>query len=74
MCADMHQCRAAATAAASQEQKPRHYNDTKARVETTTKKGPASLKGLVNFSGSGPPGFLGLPKLPKPKARPSLKN
>ena len=50
----------------SQEQMPPHYNDTKAsalcselRLLLVSKKGPATLKGLVNFSGSGPPGSLG---------------
>ena len=59
----------------SQEQMPPHYNDTKAsalcselRLLLVSKKGPATLKGLVKFSGSGPPGFLGLLELPKPRA------
>ena len=47
MCVDLHQCRAAA--AASQEQMPQCIVF---RVETITKKGPASLKGLVKFSAS----------------------
>ena len=38
------------------------------RLLLVSKKGPATLKGLVKFSGSGPPGFLGLPELPKPRA------
>ena len=64
----------------SQEQMPPHYNHTKAsalcselRLLLVSKKGPATLKGLVKFSGSGPPGSLGLLELPKPRARPSLK-
>ena len=59
---------------------PPHYNHTKAsalcsqlRLLLVPKKGPATLKGLVKFSGSGPPGSLGLLELPKPRARPSLK-